>query len=167
MNDAIFTSEKKNKQSAAEIQEILYKNPPPSIADREALIAWMDELRSVVVNIFYAIIPEDLWKSHEGEVEAISVELCGITDDISSLPRGMYLIDIPADLDEKYRDPLALAFVHFGRPPEGLELIPNIMSVVLPKPTAHEKISAKMFMRDLVRENEGNAEILEWAEKLI
>ena len=82
------------------------------------------------------------------------------------LPRGMYCIDLPVGIDEKYRDAFALASIHFGAPPDVVHILPEILSIALAKPTAHECMEGKMFIKQIIKENQTNPEILEWANAL-
>jgi hypothetical protein len=145
-------------------QTKLLAMPPPTIEERELFITWMEELKTATMHIFYAITPLSVWNAVNNE------SLCPVlvgNHHCPDLPAGMYCVDLPDGVDAKYRNPVALAFVHFGKVPEGIRDIPVIMSVALPAPTAHEQIAAKMFLRNFIKNNQNNPEILEWAQELI
>lgn len=148
----------------AKWQTKLLESPPPTVEEREIFIKWIEELKAATMHIFYAITPLEAWGT---ELDSSICPVLVGNHDRLDLPKGMYCIDLPDGVDHKYRNPVALAFVHFGTPPEGNVDIPVIMSVALPPPTAHERIAAKMFIRNFIKSNENNPEVLEWAQKLI
>jgi hypothetical protein len=40
------------------------------------------------------------------------------------------------------------------------------MSIALVKPTAHERMEAKMFIKNIIKENADKPDIIEWATAL-
>lgn len=142
--------------------------PVPTIEIREKLIVWIDYLREIAMNIFYTITPSEVWEQQEN----IDVVFVGCGDRQPNSPAiapGMYAIDLPVGIPDKYRDPVAMAMQHFGKVPAGLPqmYIPVTMYTKLPKPSAHERMAAKVFLHKVKEEYKDNAEIMEWAEQLV
>ncbi len=135
----------------------------PTLEEREEFIKWLDHIQSVCMNVFYATAPDELWK----DKDVFNFVLIGQTDKRDTeTPRGMYCIDLHPSFDISYRDPIALAFRHLANAPEHFKFVPSALSVVLPKPTAHERFSAKMFFRKLVNDNSENQDLCDWASKI-
>lgn len=135
----------------------------PTLEEREEFIKWLDHIQSVCMNVFYATAPDELWK----DKDVFNFVLIGQTDKRDTeTPRGMYCIDLHPSFDASYRDPIALAFRHLANAPEHFKFVPSALSVVLPKPTAHERFSAKMFFRKLVNDNSENQDLCDWASKI-
>lgn len=134
-----------------------------TLDEREEFIKWLDHIQSVCMNVFYASAPENLW----ADKDVLNFVLIGQTNKYNTeIPRGMYCVDLHPTFDTSYRDPIALAFAHLAKTPEHFKFSPSAISVVLPKPTAHEKFSAKMFFRKLISDNTENQDLCEWASKL-
>lgn len=137
--------------------------PAPTIEERESFIKWIDYMQTVCMNVFYATAPDELWK----DKEVYNFVLIGQTDKRNTkIPRGLYCVDLDPIYDRSYRDPIALAFAYLGKAPEDFKFVPSSFSAVLPKPTAHERFSAKMFFRKLISDNSENQELCDWASKL-
>lgn len=137
--------------------------PAPTIEERESFIKWIDYMQTVCMNVFYATAPDELWK----DKEVYNFVLIGQTDKRNTkIPRGLYCVDLDPIYDKSYRDPIALAFAYLGKAPEDFKFVPSSFSAVLPKPTAHERFSAKMFFRKLISDNSENQELCDWASKL-
>lgn len=137
--------------------------PAPTIEERESFIKWIDYMQTVCMNVFYATAPDELWK----DKEVYNFVLIGQTDKRNTkIPRGLYCVDLDPIYDRSYRDPIALAFAYLGKAPEDFKFVPPSFSAVLPKPTAHERFSAKMFFRKLISDNSENHELCDWASKL-
>lgn len=137
--------------------------PAPSLEEREEFIKWLDYIQSVCMNVFYATAPDDLWK----DKDVYKFVLVGQADKANKeIPRGMYCVDLPDEFDKTYRDPIALAFAHLAKAPDSLSYLPRMLAVVLPKPTAHERFSARMFFRKLINDNSENQDLCDWASKI-
>jgi len=135
----------------------------PTLEEREEFIKWLDYIQTVCMNVFYATAPATLWESND----VFNFVLVGQTDKRNTeIARGLYCIDLHSAFDETFRNPIALAFAHLAKAPEHFTYVPSILSVVLPKPTAHEIFSAKMFFRKLINDNVENQELCDWASKL-
>lgn len=142
-----------------ELREI----PAPTLEDRENFIKWLDHIQAMCMNVFYATAPDELWK----DKEVVNFVLIGQTDKRNTeIPRGLYCIDLDPLYDKSYRDPIALAFAHLCKAPEDFKYVPSSFSAVLPKPTAHERFSARMFFRKLINDNAENEDLCDWASKL-
>lgn len=150
------------ERDLAEYQDKLKLIPPPTIEEREQFLAWIDSIQNVSMNIFYATAPDSLW----AQEEIFTFKLVGCNGFNTALKRGIYCIDLPSAYDQKYRDPIAMAFAHLANAPEYIKQVPVLMGINLPKPTAHERMSAKMFFRQLALENKDNQEIVDWATQL-
>ena len=143
--------------------KVLYDAPAPSLEEREEFIKWLDFIQTACMHVFYATAPDELWK----DSDVFNFVLIGQTDKRDTeIPRGMYCVDLHDCFDRAYRDPIALAFAHLTKAPDTLSFVPSSASVVLPKPTAHERFAAKMFFRKLISDNSENQELCEWASKL-
>jgi hypothetical protein len=148
--------------------DLLYNNeladmPGFTLEEREEFNKWLDHIQTVCMNVFYATAPDELWK----DKDVFNFVLIGQTDKRdTTLARGMYCIDLHASFDAAYRDPVALAFDYLAKAPEHFKFVPAAISAVLPKPTAHERFSAKMFFRKLINDNAENQDLCEWASKL-
>jgi hypothetical protein len=137
--------------------------PAPSLEAREEFIKWIDHIQTVSMNVFYATAPAELWK----DKDVFNFVLIGQPDkNNTEMHRGMYCIDLPPAFDSAYRDPIALAFAYLGKAPDNITFVPNAASVILPKPTAHEIFSAKMFFKKLISDNSENQDLCDWASKL-
>lgn len=137
--------------------------PAPTIEERENFIKWLDHIQTVCMNVFYATAPDELWKNNE----VVNFVLIGQTDKHNTeIPRGLYCVDIDPTYDKSYRDPIAQAFAYLGKAPEDFKFVPSSFSAVLPKPTAHERFSARMFFKKLINDNAENQDLCVWASKL-
>jgi hypothetical protein len=137
--------------------------PALTLDEREEFMRWLDHIQTVSMNIFYATAPEDLW----ADKAVINFVLVGQTDKYDTeIPRGMYCVDLHPSFDTAYRNPIALAFAHLAKVPDHFKFTPRALGVALPKPTAHEKFSAKMFFKKLINDNAENQGLCEWAAKL-
>jgi hypothetical protein len=135
----------------------------PTLEEREEFIKWLDYIQTVCMNVFYATAPATLWESND----VFNFVLVGQTDKRNTeIARGLYCIDLHPEFDVSFRNPIALAFAHLAKAPEHFTYVPSILGVVLPKPTAHEIFSAKMFFRKLINDNVENQELCAWASKL-
>ncbi len=151
----------KKARAQAEILNL----PPVTIEQREAFIKWLSELEQNMTHLAHAIGPIKAWD--DAEDETVMVSLAGNNGE-HDLPKGMYCIDLPVGFNDKHRDAFALASVHFGAPYEGLDqFFPSFMSIAIGKPTAHEIIEGKMFIRRLINDNKDNADLVEWASALL
>jgi hypothetical protein len=150
------------------ISDLLYNtellNMPGFTTDeREEFIKWLDHIQTVCMNVFYATAPDELWK----DKALFSFVLIGQTDKRDTkMKRGMYCIDLPEAYDVAYRDPIAAAFDYLAKAPEHFKFVPSALSAVLPKPTAHERFSSRMFFIKLCNDNAENKDLCEWASKL-
>lgn len=143
--------------------KILYDTPAPSLEEREEFNKWLEHIQTVCMNVFYSVAPDELWK----DVDVFNFVLVGQPDKRNTeIHRGLYCIDLHSSFDRAYRDPIALAFAYLLKAPDTLCFVPSSASVVLPKPTAHERFSAKMFFRKLISDNSENQELCDWASKL-
>lgn len=140
--------------------------PAPSLEQREAFINWLDYVHTICMHVFYATVSEERWQDLCQERE-VSFVLVGQPDKRNTeIPRGLYCVDLHPLIRSSYRDPVALAFAHLTKAPDDLVFVPSALSVVLPKPTAHEIFSAKMFFRKLINDNTENQDLCDWASKL-
>lgn len=143
--------------------KILYDAPAPLLEEREEFIKWLDYIQTVCMNVFYSVAPDELW----GDSDVFNFVLVGQPDKRNTeIHRGLYCIDLHSSFDKSYRDPIALAFEYLAKAPDTLNVVPSSVSVVLPKPTAHERFSAKMFFRKLINDNSENQDLCDWASKL-
>jgi hypothetical protein len=137
--------------------------PACTLDEREEFIKWLDHIQSICMHVFYATAPEELWQ----DKDVTNFVLIGQPDKYNTeIPRGMYCVDLPPIFDAAYRNPIALAFAHLAQAPENFKFVPSAISIVLPKPTAHERFSAKMFFKKLINDNTENQDLREWASKL-
>lgn len=144
-------------------QDGLLAQPPMSVAEREELIAWLDGVKNDVSQVMYAVMPKELWDGVPDKL--LSVELLGASKH-PMIPDGMYLLDLPKGLDRKYRDPAALAVAHLALAPRTIRFLPEVMSILLPEPTSHDRMGAKIFLRELATKHANDADILEWLSLL-
>ena len=150
-------------EKKAKWQEHLMHLPPVTVEQREEFVQWLDKLERAMTHIVYAIAPMTIWSDEEES--KVLLTLVGNNNRVE-LPSGMYCIDLPIGIDLKYRDAFALATIHFGAPPAIPHLLPEIMSIALVKPTAHERMEAKMFIKNIIKENADKPDIIEWATAL-
>lgn len=150
-------------ETEAQRQAALIKLPPPTIEQRENLIAWIDSIQALTMNVFYSIAPDKCWEQEDSQLE---VHLPVNSGDIPGLDTGVYCIDLPEHIDDKYRDAVALAYVHLGKVPDDFTYVPSFITATLTKPTAHERMAAKMFFKKLINDNSENQELVDWASQL-
>lgn len=152
----------------ARYEEAMSKRSAPSTHERDVFLNWLDNLYARVIDVFHAVIPLTTWDSLKATQPnpSILVNLCG-NNRVTDLPLGMYCIESPPGIPDKYRDAIALAFVHFGTPPDEIEIVPEIMSVNITEPNAHDIVTAKMNLKLFIDENKDKPEILEWAQILL
>lgn len=137
--------------------------PAPTVEERESFREWVDHIQAMCMNVFYATAPDDLWK----DKELVNFILIGQTDRRNTkMPRGLYCIDLDPIYDKSYRDPIAQAFAYLCKAPVDFKFVPPSYSTVLPKPTAHERFSARMFFKKLLNDNAENQDLCDWASKL-
>jgi hypothetical protein len=158
-----------NKREAfdkkAEAQAAILNLPPVTVEQREAFIKWLSELEQNMTHLAYAIGPAKAWE--DAPDETVLLNLAGNNGEYD-LPKGMYCLDLPVGFNDKHRDAFALASVYFGNPYGGLDhFFPSFMSIALGKPTAHEVIEGKMFIRRLINNNKENSDLVEWANVLL
>lgn len=144
-------------------QTALMKEPAFTVQERERFTAWLADFKIAVTHIFFAISPDDLWDNAKATVQ---INLVG-NNSRTTLAQGMYCIDLPLGVDDKYRDPVALAVAHFGECPPDVPRVPDLMAIILNKPTAHERFSAKDFLHKLAEANKDKPDIVEWASELV
>jgi hypothetical protein len=157
----ILTQEEQDELAAynKELREV----PAPTIEERESFIKWLDHVQVMCMNVFYATSPDELWK----DKEVVNFVLIGQTDKRNTeIPRGLYCIDLNPLHDKAYRDPIAMAFAYLCKAPDDFKYVPSSFSAALPKPTAHERFSARMFFKKLINDNAENEELCDWASKL-
>jgi hypothetical protein len=131
--------------------------------EREEFIKWLDLVQTACMHVFYATAPDELWKDNA----LFNFVLIGQTDKRNTkIKRGMYCIDLPTAYDVAYRNPIAMAFDYLTKAPDHFKFVPSTLSVVLPKPTAHERFSARMFFIKLCNDNAENKDLCDWASKL-
>lgn len=156
-----ITEEERDK--IADYNKELRLIPAPTLEERESFIKWLDHIQAMCMNIFYATAPDELWKNKE----VVNFVLIGQTDKRNTkMPRGMYCIDLDPIYDRSYRNPIALAFEYLCQAPEDFKFVPSSISAVLPKPTAHERFSARMFFKKLISDNAENQDLCDWASKI-
>lgn len=150
------------------ISDLLYNKelldiPGVTADEREEFIKWLDHIQLTCMHVFYATAPDELWK----DKVLFNFVLIGQTDKRDTeIKRGMYCIDLPTAYDIAYRNPIAMAFDYLAKAPEHFKFVPGALSVVLPKPTAHERFSARMFFIKLCNDNAENKDLCDWASKL-
>jgi hypothetical protein len=153
-------------QTVAQFEtELIEKRTIPTVEVRDRFLEWLDSMRVITANVFYAIAPDECWEADENSTLSVTIPVnSGIIPDI---PQGAYCIMLPDDhIPDKYRDPVALAFAHLGKKPEDVKLLVHMLRFPLPKPTAHERLAAKMFFKKLILDNPDNEEIKSWATQL-
>lgn len=144
----------------AEEETKLLAQPAIDVAARERLIAWLDTVREFTVNIFTALSPASVYTD-----KGMDVTLVGTAPGVE-LPRGLFLVEMPhVDIDVKYRDPLAQAFVRMCKTPDDVSLDVLTLKVNVPRPSAHEKLGSMMYLRRFIKENE-NTPDAEWTKQL-
>lgn len=149
--------------SLAKYQRTLLDSPAMTVAEREELIVWIDEIRNIVSSVLYAVMPKELWDTAPDKL--LSVELLGSCNH-SQLPNGMYLLDLPEGADSKYKNPVARALAFLAQAPKTLRFVPEVMSILLPEPTSHDRMGAKIFLRDMAKQHENDKDVLEWLSLL-
>jgi hypothetical protein len=152
----------------ARYEEAMSKRSEPSTHERDVFLNWLDNIYARVIDVFHAVIPLTTWDSMKATQPnpSILVKLCG-NNRITDLPLGMYCIELPPGVPDKYRDAVSSAFVHFGTPPDEVEIVPETMSVNITETTAHDIITAKINLKTFIDENKDKPEILEWAQILL
>lgn len=168
LSQYITSSPGKGKSKAerrASIQTELFGKDPPSISERVEFIAWADSVESAVKKIIYTVSPPEFINAEEDKY--IIVNLCGSHGySFDPLPLGLYCIDLPVEIDDKFRDPVALAVMHMCAPPAHIKLIPEILSVAVPAPRSHDVAEARLYFYDLIS-NSVDPNVKEWASGLL
>lgn len=165
------TQEEREKE-LIELQQRLMNKPPATPAEEAVLIKWIEDLNVLAKNIFHGIIPTAAWAGYSNG--AVDIELLGAQDRPPPLFDGVYLLKLPAGVDESLRDPLALAWAHLGKapPPDAsgvptLRHIPILTTITLNTPTQHERIGAMQWMIEFAKAHENDPDITEWASMLV
>lgn len=151
-------------QERARVNADLLKEPCFTVEEREIFREWLCQLEDKMTSVIHALMPPEAWDKNPDQM--IYFTLVG-NNTRHNIPRGMYCLDIPPEMPEKYRDPLTLAFVTWGAAPDNIRRLPEVVSRSFTKPTAHEVFSGKMFIRKFIQDNQEDPDILEWAEKLV
>lgn len=152
----------------AKYQTELRAKAPPTVQQREDLVAWLDKIQEITMHVVYATAPDSVWPENTETI--LNFNLLGQPNPpemAASIPRGLYCVMLPTSFDVKYRDPIARAYAYLGVAPADIYQVPLSVSVALNKPTAHERMAAKMFFRNLILSNPEDMDIKEWASQLI
>lgn len=154
---------KKELLKKVERQTKIWHLPAITFEQKEEFELWLDTLERNITLLVYGIAPASAWADKENA--RLMVTLVG-NNAQHNLPKGMYCLDLPLGIDNKYRDAFALAVIHFGAPPNIPQLLPELMSFALTKPTAHECLEGKMFIKSIIEDNKDKEDIVEWATVL-
>lgn len=149
----------------AERQKQLFNNPAFTIEEREAYIKWIDKINIITNNLVYAVYPDNAWDNPNQQVQVVLVG--NEAEQANDLHRGLFFIYPSIHLSDSINDALACAFAYLAKIPEDIKMVPEVVSVALIKPSAHERFGSRIFINEIISKNSDNPDILEWANRLV